>query len=33
MKNSSLRNHLFDMILGLRENEKDIRNPTFNDLR
>jgi hypothetical protein len=32
MQNSPLCHHLLHMILGLRENEEDVRDATFNDL-
>lgn len=32
MQNSSLCHHLFHMILGLRENEEDVRDSTLDDL-
>lgn len=32
MQDRSFRNHFLDMILGLREYEKDVRNATLNDL-
>jgi hypothetical protein len=31
VQDGSLGNHLFYMILGLREYEKDIGNPTFDN--
>lgn len=33
MQDCSLSHHLLDMVLGLRENEKDVCDTAFNEFR